>query len=168
MTYLRLPLNVGSSLPRNLCARVLCHLLHQQVDALLRAPARHPRRGRGRGGYAKCGSRRNDDVAAPRAASNDSSTLAARCGPSAMSGNCIGTDCFLVESLHHRGSHRLTTRVRLPLVGLQKENVVIATSPHHGGFFIGNRRLRRRQVPIAVSNGGSGIVLTKVLGGIYF
>jgi hypothetical protein len=35
MTCLRLPLDVGSSLPRHLRTHVLRHLLHQQVDALL-------------------------------------------------------------------------------------------------------------------------------------
>jgi hypothetical protein len=64
MAYLRLPLDVGSSLPRHLRARILRHLLHQQVDALLRAPARRPRRGRGRAGYARRGSRRDDGAAA--------------------------------------------------------------------------------------------------------
>jgi hypothetical protein len=78
MTYLRLPLNAGSSLPKNLCARVLRRLLHQQVNVLLWAPSCHPRRGRGCAGYARRGSRRNDGAAAPIAASNDSSTLAAR------------------------------------------------------------------------------------------
>jgi hypothetical protein len=64
MAYLRLPLDVGSSLPRHLRARILRHLLHQQVDALLRAPVRRPRRGRGRAGYARRGSRRDDGAAA--------------------------------------------------------------------------------------------------------
>jgi hypothetical protein len=93
MTYLRLPLNAGSSLPRNLRARVLRHLLHQQVDALLRALVRRPRHGRSRAGYARRGSRRNDGAAAPRATSNDSSMLAARCEPPVMPDNCTTPFC---------------------------------------------------------------------------
>jgi hypothetical protein len=129
MTYLRLPLDVGSSLPRHLRARVLCHLLHQQVDALLRALARYPRRGRGRAGYARRGSLRNDGAAAPKAASKDSSTLAARCGPLVMPDNCTAPDRFLVEPMHHCDSHGLTARVQMLLVGLQQEHAVNTASP---------------------------------------
>jgi hypothetical protein len=38
IAYLRLLLDAGSSLPKNLCARVLCRLMHQQLDALIRTP----------------------------------------------------------------------------------------------------------------------------------
>jgi hypothetical protein len=127
MTYLRLPLDVGSSLPRHLLARILRHLLHQQVDALLRAPARRPRRGWGSAGYARHGSRRDDGAAAR---SNDSSTLATRCGSPVLPNNYTAPDRFPVESPRRCDSHGLTARVRLHLVGLQQENVVDPASPH--------------------------------------
>jgi hypothetical protein len=43
---------------------------------------------------------------------------------------CTAPDYFLVESPHHCGSHGLTLRVWLPLVSLQREDVIIAASPH--------------------------------------
>jgi hypothetical protein len=129
MTYLRLPLDVGSSLPRHLRARVLRHLLHQQANALLRAPAC---RGRGRAGYARRGTRRDDGTVARRAArapSNDSSTLTACCASPVLPNNCTTPDRFPVESPCRCDSHGLTVRVRLELVGLQQENVVDPASP---------------------------------------
>jgi hypothetical protein len=95
-------------------------------------PACRPRRGRGRAGYARRGTRRDDGTAARRAArapSNDSSTLTARCGSPALPNNCTAPDRFPVESLRCCNSHGLTARVRLELVGLQQENVVDPTSP---------------------------------------
>ena len=58
----------GSSLPRNLCARLLRHML----DALLRTPLHHPRRGRG--SFNRGGRRRSGNAATWRAANNSNSS----------------------------------------------------------------------------------------------
>ena len=69
----------GSSLPRNLCARLLRHML----DALLRTPLHHPRRGRG--SFNRGGRCRSGNAAAWRAAnSGNSSTNANHRGNSVM------------------------------------------------------------------------------------
>ena len=44
-----IPLDARFSLPRNLRARHLRHLMHQQLAALLRTPVRCPQHGEGRG-----------------------------------------------------------------------------------------------------------------------
>ncbi|PVH36951.1 hypothetical protein PAHAL_6G207200 [Panicum hallii] len=128
---LPIPLDAGSSLPRNLHARHLRCLMHKQLDELLRAPVCRPRRGRGRGaGFAGRGPRSpSSSFASPtRAASSDSSSLATRRGPPVMPGTCTAPECILVESLRHCESHEWTARVRLQPDGLPQEVPDVVTS----------------------------------------
>ncbi|PUZ53227.1 hypothetical protein GQ55_5G036500 [Panicum hallii var. hallii] len=146
----RLPisLDAGSSLPRNIRARHLRHLLHQQLVDLLQAPVHRPRR------FAVAVvlalpavaldllpldslAVEDDDAATPRAtraASSDSSTLATGRGPPVMPDTCTAPERILVESPHHCESHGCITRVWLRPDGLPQEvpDMVMPYYPCHG------------------------------------